>query len=134
MIGRGPALGQGEAGPPEGSEGPARRSSRGSLGPARAQGADDTAARRGRTAGPVRLELAPSFRCVPYSARLSAEQCAERHREPAVQRKTCKTCLVGKAHARGETPASWPDGRPIERSAIEAVVLVHGPPKGRRGA
>jgi hypothetical protein len=60
------------------------------------------------------------------------EACADRHSNPTLQRLTCKTCPVGAAHARGEAPASWPDGRPIVRSSIEARVLVHGPPKGKR--
>lgn len=80
------------------------------------------------------MEQRPGFRCVPYTGRLTVESCAERHRNPTLQRLTCKTCPVGKAHARGEVPASWPDGAPIERSQLEVRVLVHGPPKGKRSA
>lgn len=36
-----------------------------------------------------------------------------RHR--LVEKSNCRTCPVGKQHARGKTVATWQDGEPIEK-------------------
>lgn len=62
------------------------------------------------------------FRCVPLLASLSRSSCGARSREvatPGNQRGiklvsgTCEECVVGRAHAAGERPTTWPDGSPI---------------------
>lgn len=115
------------------TEGPIRRSSWGSLGPSRAEDTEGSAARRMPAPAPTtRLVVLPAFWCVPFTSRLTMQACAERHREPTQQRKTCKTCPVGKAHAAASMPASWPDGTRIDRAPLEVRALVAGPPKGKR--
>ncbi len=119
---------EGDPGPPQGGEGPARRGSWGSLGAKQSTGRERTKPAPGAT----RLEVVPAFRCEPYTSRLTVDACAGRHREPTLQRRTCRTCPVGKAHAAGKQPTSWPDGAPIQRGTLEVRVLVAGPPKGKR--
>ncbi len=74
--------------------------------------------------GVVAVEL---FRCAPLSVKLTRTACADRHSRakgraltnprgttPLVGPERCAGCELGAAHARSETPASWPDGKPVE--------------------
>lgn len=63
------------------------------------------------------------FVCVPQqSMRLTRTSCGKRHlasAEPGTGRgfmvrdETCRTCVIGAAHAKGEAPDAWSDGAPI---------------------
>lgn len=79
-----------------------------------------------RPSGPV-----DAFVCLPIpGARLTRAACGTRHKnagapwEPGTRKvkvwsETCSHCPIGAAHARGEMPSSWPDGK-----AIEVIQLV----------
>jgi hypothetical protein len=71
------------------------------------------------------------FVCAPISnARLTRDSCGRRHTEARAKGQkgkmalitgTCAGCAVGAAHARGETPQRWPDGRKVRELALEAL-------------
>lgn len=70
------------------------------------------------------------FECAPLAAKLTRASCARRHveakRAPThrdrgkVYSAACTECPVGAAHARGETPRTWPDGALIRVGAVGA--------------
>lgn len=75
--------------------------------------------------------------CVPHGGiRLTRSACGRRHESAAkaygpssarhgkVWSESCATCELGKAHARGETPTSWPDGAPVREVALIPVAFV----------
>lgn len=68
------------------------------------------------------------FQCIPLSARMTRSSCGKRHLEAnqegkggnsarLVRDETCRGCAIGAAHARGETPITWPGGSPIAVAA-----------------
>lgn len=73
-----------------------------------------------------------AFVCEPISgARLSRDSCGKRHLEArrkgekgrlALITGTCAGCGVGAAHARGEAPQRWPDGRPVKGAELEPLL------------
>ena len=72
------------------------------------------------------LEL---FRCVPLSCSLTRSACGMKHESHGAKggrdrmgvvgtpSGACSRCAIGAAHLRGEEPAAWPDGAPLELAA-----------------
>lgn len=72
------------------------------------------------------------FECVPFGARLTVASCTGRHARATAELrgrgkkgaphlvggKRCADCSVGCAHVKGERPATWADGAPVERSSL----------------
>lgn len=70
-----------------------------------------------------------TFRCRPFTTRLSITGCVARHQRGLRQGRKelragvpllvggeqCARCALGEAHARGHRPASWDDGTAVER-------------------
>lgn len=79
-----------------------------------------------------------AFVCTPQKgARLTRHACGARHKAtiaayqgrsiPKLLNEVCATCEVGKAHARGEKPKVWPDGRELVLVQLVPVqALVSG--------
>lgn len=59
-----------------------------------------------------------TFKCVALRGRISIPQCVSLYtlgKNPAgeadrLRTAHCRGCVIGEAHARGETPAQWPEG------------------------
>lgn len=63
-----------------------------------------------------------AFLCTSLHVKMSRDSCGERHKEvrskgekgkTRIGSMSCAHCPVGKAHERGESPTTWPDGSPI---------------------
>lgn len=75
-----------------------------------------------------------AFVCKPLNgARLSRDACGVRSKAlrasgprglPRAVGVACVRCSVGRDHARGHAPTTWPDGSPIELVEITRVVTV----------
>lgn len=81
------------------------------------------------------------FRCIPLGTTLRRRACGARHLRaeldvrgggkkgvPRMDCGTCATCVVGAAHARGETPSDWPDGEPLALRDL-ALAPTHPAPR-----
>lgn len=77
--------------------------------------------------------------CRPHDGiRLTRAACAKRHTSAAkaygpssarrgkIWSETCASCEVGKAHERGETPSSWPDGSELVQVVMVPVLIPAG--------
>lgn len=81
-----------------------------------------------------------TFKCVALRGRISIPQCVSLYtlgKHPAgeadrLRTAHCRGCVIGEAHARGETPAQWPEGTLIERGSTtphgHAAQLAATPP------
>lgn len=70
---------------------------------------------------------------IANTPKLSRTSCAGRHRAVSkggatkwtngggVYQPECEDCAIGKAHARGETPTHWPNGRPLHLVQLTAA-------------
>lgn len=70
---------------------------------------------------------------IANTPKLSRTSCAGRHRAVSkggatkwtngggVYQPECEDCAIGKAHARGETPTHWPNGRPLHLVHLTAA-------------
>lgn len=65
------------------------------------------------------------FDCNLLGIRLNRSACAERH-DAAVEGSRCLDCAIGKAHAAGERPERWPDGKAIAFVEIPNEKIKHG--------
>lgn len=82
-----------------------------------------------------------TFACIPLGCRLTRSACAARSttaRAPgragvvSLSSSACVDCPVGAAHRKGETPAAWPDGTPLEVTAIASASSGPPPPPKRK--
>lgn len=63
------------------------------------------------------------FHCKPISnTAISRAACGARHERKIGQ--TCATCAVGRQHARGALPTTWPDGSQIVTALVTPATLA----------
>lgn len=66
--------------------------------------------------------MADLFHCRPLASVLSRSACGARY-ERQIGR-TCATCAVGRQHARGALPTTWPDGADLLTAAISVATMA----------
>ncbi len=83
----------------------------------------------------------PLFTCVVLNVRLTRSGCGAAHKRAGKgalrvglsnsnrASPACRDCAIGAAHARGQQPASWPDGAPIatDTCIVDATPHVSAP-------
>lgn len=62
------------------------------------------------------------FRCTPLNSVLSRMACGARHDRRIGA--TCSGCAVGRQHARGALPSTWPDGSEIVTALVTPATLA----------
>ena len=62
------------------------------------------------------------FRCRPIATVLSRSACGARYERKIGQ--TCATCAVGRQHARGALPTTWPDGAALVTAEITVATMA----------
>ncbi len=62
------------------------------------------------------------FRCKPITTVLSRSACGARYERRIGQ--TCATCAVGRQHARGALPTTWPDGSVLLTAEITVATMA----------
>jgi hypothetical protein len=62
------------------------------------------------------------FKCKPIATILSRSACGARYERRIGA--TCSTCAVGRQHARGALPTTWPDGTELVTAAITVATMA----------
>lgn len=62
------------------------------------------------------------FHCKPLTSALSRSACGARYERKIGQ--TCATCAVGRQHARGALPVTWPDGAVLVTVEISVATMA----------
>jgi hypothetical protein len=83
------------------------------------------------------------FKCVPLGTKLARSSCGKRHTEAGgprvgngvstVRESACRACPIGAAHARGETPTTWPTGEAVVVVQLGDLAVAPPPLEHRRG-
>lgn len=77
--------------------------------------------KKGHTARYI-APIPEAFLCTSLHVKMSRDSCGERHKEvrskgekgkTRIGSMSCARCPAGKAHEKGESPTTWPDGSPI---------------------